>query len=118
MKNHFPNIQKIPDPPYSTSHNYQIPNHKGQVGIIAAYSRTFCGTCNRIRLTPQGLLKTCLYDDGIFNIKNLLRNGATDEQMESAFLDALGNRARDGFEAENRRKLGVPVSESMATIGG
>lgn len=118
LKNSFPDIQKIPDPPFSTSHNYQIPNHKGQVGIIAAYSRTFCGTCNRIRLTPQGMLKTCLYDDGIFNIKNLLRNGATEAQMETAFLDAFQNRAKDGFEAEGRRKFGIPVSESMATIGG
>lgn len=118
LKTTFPKIEKIPDPPFSTSYNYQIPNHKGQIGIIAAYSRTFCGTCNRIRLTPQGTLKTCLYDDGIFNIKNLLRNGATEEQMKTAFLDAFGNRAKDGFEAEKRRKFGVPVSESMATIGG
>ena len=118
LKNYFPGLQKIPDPPYSTSHNYQIPNYKGQIGIIAAYSRTFCGTCNRIRLTPQGMLKTCLYDDGVFNIKDLLRNGATDEQMEMAFLDVFGNRAKDGFEAEKRRKFSLPVSESMATIGG
>ena len=64
------------------------------------------------------MLKTCLYDDGVFNIKNLIRNGATNEQMETAFSDALGSRAKDGFEAENRRKFGIPVSESMATIGG
>lgn len=118
LKEHFPGLTKLPDPPSSTSYNYQIPGHRGTVGIIAAYSRTFCGTCNRIRLTPQGMLKTCLYDSGVFNIKNLLRAGATDEQLGQAVLDALGHRAKDGFEAEQQRQFGLPVSESMATIGG
>jgi cyclic pyranopterin phosphate synthase len=118
LQGHFPNLEKLPDPPSSTSYNYKIPGHQGTVGIIAAYSRTFCGTCNRIRLTPQGLLKTCLYDDGVFNIKNLLRAGANDEQLGQALLDALGHRAKDGFEAERNRQFGLPVGESMATIGG
>lgn len=118
LKAHFPNIQKIPDPPASTSYNYRIPGHQGTIGIIAAYSRTFCGTCNRIRITPQGMLKTCLYDDGVFNIKDFVRAGATDGQLKTAFMEALGNRAKNGFEAENRRKIGVRVGESMATIGG
>lgn len=118
LKVHYPTLEKIPDPPSSTSHNYKIPGYKGSVGIIAAYSRTFCGTCNRIRITPQGMLKTCLYDDGVFNIKNLIRQGATDKQVKTAFLEALGNRAKDGFEAEKRRQFGLPIQESMSTIGG
>jgi len=118
LKSEFPSIKKIQDAPFSTSMNYQIDNHKGTVGIIPAYSRTFCGTCNRIRITPQGLLKTCLYDSGVFNIKNLMRAEATDSQLKTAFLEALGNRAKDGFEAERNRNFGLPVSESMSTIGG
>lgn len=118
IKAEHPDVTKIPDPPNSTSYNYQIPGFKGSFGIIAAYSRTFCGTCNRIRITPQGMLKTCLYDDGVFNIKNLMREGATDQQLEATFLEALGNRAKNGFEAERNRNFGLPVSESMSTIGG
>ncbi|MGB0838690.1 MAG: GTP 3',8-cyclase MoaA [Chitinophagales bacterium] len=118
LKTAFPDIYKIQDPPNSTSYNYHIPGHKGTIGIIAAYSRTFCGTCNRIRLTPKGLLKTCLYDDGVFNIKQFMRSGATDAELEATFLEAFGNRAKNGFEAEARRALNVPVAESMATIGG
>ena len=118
IKTAHPDIQKLQDEPNSTSYNYMIPNHLGTVGIIAAYSRTFCGTCNRIRVTPQGLLKTCLYDSGVFNFRDLMRAGASDEQITSTLLDALGNRAKDGFEAENRRFLGAPVMESMTTIGG
>lgn len=117
LKAHFPTMRKAADPPFSTSANYVIPGHQGQVGIIAAYSRTFCGTCNRLRLTAQGVLKTCLYDSGVFNLRDLLRNGATDEQLEAAIRDAVCNRARNGYEAEARRN-GLPVTESMATIGG
>ena len=118
LQKQYPNLIKLPDPPFSTSLNYQIPGYQGSVGIIPAYSRTFCGTCNRIRITPQGLLKTCLYDDGVFNVKDLIRQGANDSQLRTAFLEALNNRAKDGFEAEQNRRLGFPVSESMSTIGG
>jgi molybdenum cofactor biosynthesis protein A len=117
LKRHYPGIYKLPDPPASTSYNYQIPGHKGSIGIIAAFSRTFCGTCNRLRLTPQGQFKTCLYDDGVFNIKDLLRAGMSDDAIKQHIFDALQNRAKDGFEAESRRKVSV-VSESMSTIGG
>ena len=46
-----------------------------------------------------------------------MRANATDEQLQQSFLDALGHRAKDGFEAEQNR-LGLPVKESMSTIGG
>jgi len=114
----WPNIEKVQDGPSSTAAHYHIPGHQGRVGIIAAYSRTFCGSCNRIRLTPQGLLKTCLYDDGVINIKDLMRAGNNDAALESALLAAMGKRAKDGWEAEKNRKNHDPVHESMATIGG
>jgi len=118
IKEKYPDIQKISDAPSSTSYNYHIPGYKGNVGIIAAYSRTFCGTCNRIRITPQGMLKTCLYDDGVLNIKDLIRSGSTDDDVKIALLNVLSRRAKDGWEAEQLRKEKMPVHESMATIGG
>jgi len=118
IQEHYPAIQKLQDPPYSTSYNYHIPGHKGTVGIIAAYTRSFCGTCNRLRLTPQGILKTCLYDNGVLNIKDLLRNGATDSEVEKQLLNSLNSRAKDGWEAEQKRfDIGL-YHESMAAIGG
>jgi molybdenum cofactor biosynthesis protein A len=114
----YPNLEKLPDPPNSTAAHYQIPGHRGNIGIIAAYSRTFCGTCNRIRVTPQGLLKTCLYDSGIFNVRDLMRRGATDAELTTAIEEAILHRAKDGHEAEQNRFAGVPVGESMTTIGG
>lgn len=114
----YPAIQKIGDAPYSTSYNYRIPRHAGNVGIIAAYSRTFCGTCNRIRLTPQGEMKTCLYQGDGLNVKDLLRAGMDDKGLREALTSAISHRAKDGWEAEAERKTNEPVHESMASIGG
>jgi molybdenum cofactor biosynthesis protein A len=117
LQSHYPDLQKLQDPPHSTAYHYHIPGHTGNIGIIAAYSRTFCGTCNRIRITPQGVLKTCLYDAGVFNIRDLIRQGASDEQLAASLQEALQHRAKDGWEAE-RRRFDSPVHESMSTIGG
>jgi len=117
IKAAFPAIKKIADPLYSTSYNYHIPGHKGDVGIIAAYSRTFCGTCNRIRITPQGTLKNCLYDDGVLNVKDLMRAGKNDDTINQTLLQAFNNRVKDGWEAE-RLVENTGMHESMAAIGG
>lgn len=117
IRDAHPNLYPVENGPNSTSVNYKIPGYAGSFGIIASYSRLFCGTCNRIRLTPIGLLKTCLYDNGIFNIRDLIRNGATDQDLATALKSALANRAKDGKEAEARRSDSL-VQESMATIGG
>ncbi len=89
-----------------------------RTGIIAAYTRSFCGTCNRIRITPTGTLKTCLYDDGVLNVKDLMRLGYDDNKLKSALIESFGHRAIDGWQAEKLRKEKGPVHESMATIGG
>ncbi|HEY0244860.1 MAG TPA: GTP 3',8-cyclase MoaA [Mucilaginibacter sp.] len=118
IKSSFPEIEKLKDPAYSTSYNYKIPNHVGSVGIIAAYSRTFCGTCNRIRITPQGELKNCLYDNGVLNIRDIMRGGISDERLEENLLNVFSHREKDGWEAERNRIEKTGVHESMATIGG
>lgn len=118
IKEHFPGIRKIPDPPFSTSYNYEIPGHKGTVGIIAAYTRSFCGTCNRIRLTPDGTLKTCLYGDSALNIKNLIRQGLSQLELKTSLINAISKKAADGWEAERNRTFQNGVHESMASIGG
>lgn len=118
IQEHFPDIQKIPDAPHSTSLNYHIPGHVGNVGMIAAYSRLFCGTCNRIRITPLGLIRTCLYDNGKINIKDILRKGTSDEELKKIIRSTILTKAKNGWEAERNRSNHEPVKESMATIGG
>lgn len=112
----YPNIQKIQDPLYSTSYNYKVEGHKGTLGIIAAYTRSFCGSCNRIRVTPQGNLRTCLYGEAVTNVRDILRSGLQETALEDAILQAINTRATDGWEAERNRV--VSPQESMATIGG
>jgi molybdenum cofactor biosynthesis protein A len=118
IKEFHPAIEKKTDPKNSTAYHYKIPGYAGDIGIIAAFSRTFCGTCNRIRITAQGELKTCLYDEGVLNIKTMLRAGFSDEELLIELKKAFGQRPKDGFEAEQKRKSHSPVHESMSTIGG
>jgi molybdenum cofactor biosynthesis protein A len=118
IRRHYPDVYQIPDPQFSTSYNYHIPGHLGNLGVIAAFSRTFCGTCNRIRITAQGTLKTCLYDDGVLDLRQLLRSSNDNGLIKENLVRVLNSRSKDGFEAEARRKNHLPVSESMSTIGG
>ncbi|QDA62521.1 GTP 3',8-cyclase MoaA [Hymenobacter jejuensis] len=118
LSQHFPGLHAIPTDASATATEYAIPGHMGTVGIIAAYSRTFCGTCNRIRLTAEGGLKTCLYDQGVLDVRALLRNGSTDSEIREALVSAFQHRAANGFEAEQRRPLHQLSFESMSTIGG
>jgi molybdenum cofactor biosynthesis protein A len=116
IQSKYPDLYKIEDEPNSTSYNYKIPNFKGSIGVIAAYSRTFCGTCNRIRITPTGVFKTCLYDEGVMNVRDLMRSDLSDSELKNHIYNALQNRSKDGFEAESKRN--TVVRESMTTIGG
>lgn len=117
IRSHYPGISKTRDEEGATSAGYRIPGFAGKLGIIAAFSRTFCGTCNRIRVTAQGTLKTCLYDAGVLDIRALLRETDDDEIVRMQLLKAFQSRSKDGFEAEAGRKS-KPVTESMSTIGG
>ena len=116
IKTEFPKIEEVPMAYGETSKNYHVPGFMGDVGIIAAFSRTFCGSCNRIRVTSLGQVKTCLYDDGVFDLKEYLRLGVSDEDLKNTMIKIFGERPKDGFEAENNRK-GV-INESMTSIGG
>ena len=116
IKTEFPHIEEVPMAYGETSKNYHVPGFMGDVGIIAAFSMTFCGSCNRIRVTSLGQVKTCLYDDGVFDLKEYLRLGVSDEDLKNTMIKIFGERPKDGFEAENNRK-GV-INESMTSIGG
>ena len=107
LKAHYPSLEKLPDPATSTSYNYRIPGHQGTVGIIAAFTRTFCGTCNRIRLTAQGTLKTCLYDQGVLDIKDILRSGASDVAVQQAFEESLPESSKRWIRSRTATAAGT-----------
>lgn len=118
LEAHFGPFTPLATPAGATASEYTLAGHQGNVGIIAAYSRTFCGTCNRIRLTAEGGLKTCLYDQGVLDVRALLRGGSSDEEIRLALASAFRYRAADGFEAERQRPVHQLSFESMSTIGG
>ena len=116
LKDNLSAIEIIPPVAGQTSTNYTIEGHKGTVGIIAAWSRTFCGDCNRIRITATGSMKNCLYDSGVLDLKRLLSDGSSDSMIKEAISVAYGKKHQNGFESEKNRKSNI--TESMSSIGG
>ncbi len=109
-------IIPLPNTANSTSVNYKVSGYEGSFGIIPSFSRTFCGTCNRIRLSATGELRTCLYAAPALNLRDVLRSGAGEEKLKELIVNAVAGRARDGFEAEEKnQKL---VHDSMSVLGG
>jgi cyclic pyranopterin phosphate synthase len=117
IRSAYPIIQQIKQHLPSSSVQYYVPGHEGKIAVIPAYSRTLCGTCNRLRISPTGVLKTCLYDSGVFNLRDMMRAGASDEQLTLAIQDAVLHKPEDGFQAEKQSR-DSSFFESMATIGG
>ena len=116
IRNTFPSIELIPSPKTSTSINYKIRGHKGNFGLIPSFSRTFCGSCNRLRITALGDVITCLYGPPKMNLREIIRGNSADDNIENAVRDVVGKRAITGFEAQKEHK-GV-FDNSMTSIGG
>lgn len=88
---------------------------RGSLGFIGAVSHEFCDHCNRVRLTPEGVLKLCLNHSSGEDLRALLRGGATDGELQSAIREAIWRKpVRHGFsEAIDDRE-----SRRMNQIGG
>ena len=100
----------------TTARMYRIRGFRGFVGIIAGHSRWFCTNCNRIRVTADGRVKTCLYAENGLSLKSLFRHGLSDAAIVTEIRRSLLSRPRNGFIAENqgsRRR-----TDNMSVIGG
>ncbi len=116
IANHFPDYRKLESPKTSTSINYQIEGHKSTFGLIPSFSRTFCGSCNRLRVTATGDVITCLYGKPMANLREIVRGQNTEEDLKQAILKAVGARAKTGFEAQQEHSK--VFDSSMTSIGG
>ncbi len=114
IQHHFPGTHRMNDGPSSTSENYTIENRRGSFGIIPSFSRTFCGTCNRIRVSAKGELQTCLYTNESVSFKKLLQQNPHPDLIKPFIFTAINNRFKDGFEAEEKNEF----KKSMSLIGG
>jgi cyclic pyranopterin phosphate synthase len=87
----------------------------GEIGLIAPVTQPFCGHCSRIRLTADGKLRTCLFSKDDHDLRSLLREGATNEDL-SAYIRSVV------MEKETGHRINAPdfapPSRSMVFIGG
>jgi cyclic pyranopterin phosphate synthase len=68
---------------------FRIEGAIGEIGLIGAVSSHFCKECNRIRLTPDGRIRTCLFSDDEIDVREILRNGGTDQELKERLLLAI-----------------------------
>lgn len=116
IKEAHPEYYQLESPKTSTSINYKIPGFKGTFGVIPSFSRTFCGTCNRLRISATGDVITCLYGKPKMNLRDILRGENSEERVKEHIRSAIGSRAKTGFEAQQENR-GV-FKSSMTSIGG
>ena len=101
-------------------HYYDVDGFSGKIGFISAVSHKFCGECNRIRLTSQGFLKTCLQYAAGRDLREVIRSGGSDEVLKAVILEALaekpdGHAFGGGLEKQKDDKT---EKLCMAQIGG
>ena len=103
------------DNPSSTSKRWSHADGRGEIGIIAPVSEPFCGHCNRIRLTADGKVRTCLFSVIEHDLRSRLRSGASDAELDHWLRSVV-------WQKEARHHIGepdfVPASRSMSCIGG
>jgi cyclic pyranopterin phosphate synthase len=105
----------LSDNPSSTSKRWRFADGRGEIGIIAPVSEPFCGHCNRIRLTADGKVRTCLFSVAEHDLRSLLRNGSSDQEIGDWLKGVV-------WQKEARHHIGEPdfqpASRSMSCIGG
>src|SRR5699024_4332576 len=97
---------------------YRYEDGEGEIGVISSVTDSFCSTCTRIRLSADGKLYTCLFASEGFELKEKLRNGITDNELQEQ-ITGLWGRRKDRYSDErremkptNRKKI------EMSYIGG
>ena len=98
-----------------TAKRWTFADGRGEIGIIAPVSEPFCGHCNRLRLTADGKIRTCLFSVTEHDLRGRLRGGANDEELREYLREVV-------WQKEARHHIGepdfVPPSRSMSCIGG
>ena len=94
--------------------NYLNPEYKGKFGIIAPYSKDFCKTCNRLRITSRGDLRLCLFGNTGISIRHLLQR---DDQLEE--LKDLISKQLNFKKESHYLELGkTGLAKNLSTTGG
>jgi len=109
-----------PDSLHDVANLWQVPGWRGRIGIIASMSDAFCGGCNRLRLTSSGEIRNCLFGEEGWSLRDLMREGASDDQLTTAVATGIKAKnfklggAGDMQELKARSALRLP----MIALGG
>jgi GTP 3',8-cyclase len=108
-------LEELPREPHATARVYRFADGRGEIGFINPVSEPFCGDCNRIRVTADGKLRTCLFSVNETDLRDPMRAGATDSELEGIVRDAVWRK-----ELKHRvNEPGfVPPPRTMSAIGG
>jgi len=99
------------------AHYYSVSGFEGRIGFISARSHKFCNDCNRVRLTSQGYLKTCLQYDHGADLKTLLRTSEEDSALEQMIRQTIYQKpVSHNFTGDNPQ--GIYETDGMSKIGG
>jgi len=97
------------------AHMYTLEGAQGKIGFISALSDHFCATCNRLRLTPDGKLRTCLFSDAEIDLKAPLRQDCSDEVLADIMNRAILSKPQKHHATEQVFKKCI---RGMSAIGG
>ncbi|MBV9174302.1 MAG: GTP 3',8-cyclase MoaA [Chloroflexi bacterium] len=112
----FMPLVPIPAERSSTSRRFTFADGIGEVGFINPVSQPFCGTCNRIRLTADGQIRTCLFSIDEWDLRTPLRTSADDQHLEDLLVEAV--RHKELKHKINEGAAFQRASRSMSQIGG
>lgn len=106
--------------PHDTTKWYNLQGHLGRVGFISSMSSHFCGGCNRLRITADGKLKTCLFGSDEASLRDLLRKGdeVSDEDIRDFIQTALGRKHWSLGGHATPEDLSLSKNRPMILIGG
>ena len=106
-----------PNYPGEVANRYRYRDGGGEIGIISSVTQPFCSTCTRARLTAQGELFTCLFGSRGHDLKSLVREGATDEEIRDRIMGIWTRRTDRYSELRSEATRDLPRVE-MFRIGG
>ena len=108
-------MTRIMGDPSETARRYTFPDGVGEVGFINPVSEPFCSSCDRIRMTAEGKLRTCLFSTEETDLREPLRSGASDEVIEEVIRRAVWNKELKHYIGDKRFRR---ANRSMSMIGG
>jgi len=108
-------LEPLPREPSATARVYRFADGQGRIGFINPVSEPFCGDCDRIRLTADGRLRTCLFSLNETDLRSPLREGATDAEIERIVRDAVW---RKELKHHVNEPGFVQPARTMSAIGG